>query len=90
MEPNIFMLNFDGCENCATMGVFAPLVGIIGSMQAAEAIKVIAGIGEPLVGRLLILDATDMKWHSVRVRRDPGCPVCAQRKGDLPSVVSRH
>ena len=67
--------------NCATMGVFAPLVGIIGSMQAAEAIKVIAGIGEPLTGRLLILDATDMKWHSVRVRRDPGCPVCAQRPG---------
>ena len=67
--------------NCATMGVFAPLVGIIGSMQAAEAIKVIAGIGEPLTGRLLILDATDLNWHSVRVRRDPGCPVCAQRPG---------
>lgn len=70
--------------NCATMGVFAPLVGIIGSMQAAEAIKVIAGIGEPLVGRLLILDATDMKWHSVRVRRDPGCMVCAQRNAGVP------
>ena len=74
--------------NCATMGVFAPLVGIIGSMQAAEAIKVIAGIGEPLTGRLLILDATDMKWHSVRVRRDPGCPVCAQRPGSLPNPAA--
>ena len=74
--------------NCATMGVFAPLVGIIGSMQAAEAIKVIAGIGKPLTGRLLILDATDMQWHSVRVRRDPGCPVCAQRPGELPSPAA--
>ena len=62
--------------SCATTGVFAPLVGIIGSMQAAEAIKVLAGIGTPLAGRLLILDALDMQWHSVRIRRDPGCGVC--------------
>lgn len=62
--------------SCATTGVFAPLVGIIGSMQAAEAIKVLAGIGTPLAGRLLILDALDMQWHSVRIRRDPGCSVC--------------
>lgn len=61
---------------CATTGVFAPLVGIIGSMQAAEAIKVLAGIGTTLAGRLLILDALEMKWHSVRVQRDPGCAVC--------------
>ena len=65
--------------SCATTGVFAPLVGIIGSMQAAEAIKVIAGIGKTLAGRLLILDALDMQWHSVRVKRDPGCLVCAER-----------
>jgi molybdopterin/thiamine biosynthesis adenylyltransferase len=65
--------------SCATTGVFAPLVGIIGSMQAAEAIKVIAQIGTSLKGRLLILDALDMEWHSVRVKRDPGCSVCAQR-----------
>ncbi len=63
--------------SCATTGVFAPLVGIIGSMQAAEAIKVIAGIGTSLKGRLLILDAMDMQWHSVRVKRDPGCLVCS-------------
>jgi molybdopterin/thiamine biosynthesis adenylyltransferase len=63
--------------NCATTGVFAPLVGIIGSMQAAEAIKVIADIGTSLKGRLLILDAMDMQWHSVRVKRDPGCLVCS-------------
>lgn len=64
--------------NCATMGVFAPLVGIIGTMQAAEAIKVLSDIGNTLVGRLLILDALDMRWHSVKVKRDPGCPVCGE------------
>jgi molybdopterin/thiamine biosynthesis adenylyltransferase len=65
--------------NCSTTGVFAPLVGIIGSMQAAEAIKVIAGVGKTLKGRLLMLDALDMHWHSVRVKRDPTCLVCANR-----------
>lgn len=65
--------------SCATTGVFAPLVGIIGSMQAAEAIKVIASVGTTLKGRLLMLDAFDMQWHSVRVKRDPACPVCANR-----------
>lgn len=62
--------------NCATMGVFAPLVGIVGSTQAAEAIKLVVGIGTSLSGRLLMLDALAMKWHEVRVSRDPGCPVC--------------
>jgi len=62
--------------SCATTGVFAPLVGIIGSMQAAEAMKVLMGIGEPLVGRLLQLDAMTMQWHAVKFRRDPACPVC--------------
>lgn len=61
---------------CATMGVFAPLVGIIGAMQAAEALKMLCGAGTPLVGRLLMLDARSMHWHSVRVIRDPGCHVC--------------
>lgn len=65
--------------NCATTGVFAPLVGIIGSMQAAEAIKVIADVGKTLKGRLLMLDAFDMQWHSVRVKRDPACLVCASQ-----------
>jgi molybdopterin/thiamine biosynthesis adenylyltransferase len=62
--------------SCATTGVFAPLVGIIGSTQAAEALKVLMGIGTTLAGRLLILDALEMKWHSVRIQRDPGCTVC--------------
>jgi molybdopterin/thiamine biosynthesis adenylyltransferase len=64
---------------CATMGVFAPLVGIIGSLQAAEALKLVCGVGRPLVGRLLMLDARSMEWTEVRVPRDPGCPVCGGR-----------
>ena len=61
---------------CATMGVFAPLVGIIGSMQAAEALKLIAGIGNSLAGVLLMLDARSMEWTRIGVARDAGCPVC--------------
>ncbi|GAA4324703.1 molybdopterin-synthase adenylyltransferase MoeB [Pigmentiphaga soli] len=64
---------------CATMGVFAPLVGIIGATQAAEAIKVLTGAGTGLTGRLLMLDALRMHWHEVRVARDPGCTVCGRR-----------
>lgn len=64
-------------ELCSTMGVFAPLTGIIGTMQAAEALKLAAGIGESLSGQLLMLDALTMRWHGVRLTRDPGCPVCA-------------
>lgn len=66
-------------ELCAVMGVFAPLTGIIGTTQAAEALKLAVGIGESLEGRLLMLDALSMRWHSVRVRRDPACPVCGGR-----------
>jgi adenylyltransferase/sulfurtransferase len=61
------------------MGVFAPLTGIIGTTQAAEALKLAANIGQSLQGRLLMLDALAMRWHSVSVTRDPGCPVCAVR-----------
>ena len=63
---------------CAIMGVFAPLVGIIGAMQAAEALKLIAGIGTSLSGRLLLLDALTMEWRTVRLKRDPACAVCAK------------
>jgi molybdopterin-synthase adenylyltransferase len=63
---------------CATMGVFAPLVGIIGSMQAAEALKLLAGIGSPLTGRLQMLDARSMAFTELRVPRNLVCPVCAQ------------
>ncbi|WP_374327049.1 ThiF family adenylyltransferase [Azonexus sp.] len=61
---------------CAVMGVFAPLTGIVGTMQAAEALKLVAGIGESLNGRLLLLDALNMEWRKVKFRRDPDCAVC--------------
>ena len=64
---------------CATMGVFAPLTGIVGATQAAEALKLIAGAGTSLAGRLLLLDALAMHWREMRVPRDPQCPVCATR-----------
>ncbi|GAB4037989.1 MAG: molybdopterin-synthase adenylyltransferase MoeB [Rubrivivax sp.] len=61
---------------CATMGVFAPLVGIVGCVQAAEALKLLAGVGRPLAGRLLMLDARTMEWTELQTPRDPGCAVC--------------
>lgn len=64
---------------CSTMGVFAPLVGIIGTMQAAEALKLLAGIGTSLAGRLQMLDGRTMEWSEVRFARQAGCPVCAAR-----------
>jgi molybdopterin/thiamine biosynthesis adenylyltransferase len=64
---------------CATMGVFAPLVGIIGTMQAAEALKLLTGVGLSLVGRLQMLDARAMEWTEIRMARQPGCPVCGGR-----------
>lgn len=63
-------------ERCATLGVFAPLVGVVGTMQAMEAIKLIAGVGEPLAGRLLMFDAGASRWHEVRLAKDPRCAVC--------------
>jgi len=69
---------------CATMGVFAPLVGIIGSMQAAEALKILSGAGKTLAGRLLLLDGLSMEWTRLHANRDPGCPVCSTLAGDTP------
>ena len=71
---------------CSTMGVLAPLVGIVGSMQAAEALKILVGIGSALVGRLLMLDARAMEWTEVRVARDPACPVCASARAPLQRI----
>jgi len=62
---------------CATMGVFAPLVGIIGSVQAAEALKLLTGVGRSLAGRLQMLDARRMEWTEIRLPRNPSCLVCA-------------
>jgi molybdopterin/thiamine biosynthesis adenylyltransferase len=61
---------------CSTMGVFAPLVGIIGTVQAAEALKLLAGVGTSLAGRLQMLDARSMQWGEMRLVKQPQCPVC--------------
>ena len=64
---------------CSEAGVIAPLVGMIGAAQAMEAIKVISGVGKPLVGRLLIVDAWRMEWREMKLAKDPACPVCSNR-----------
>ncbi len=64
---------------CSTMGVFAPVVGIIGTMQAAEALKLLSGAGQSLAGRLLMLDARAMEWNDVRIGRNGSCSVCSHR-----------
>ncbi len=64
--------------SCATMGVFAPLVGIIGSVQAAEALKLLSGAGQSLAGRLLMLDARHMAWSEIGLQKQAACPVCGQ------------
>ena len=63
---------------CAVMGVFAPLTGIIGAVQAAEALKLLAGAGESLNGRLLLFDCLRMEWRSIRLTKDPACKVCGR------------
>jgi molybdopterin-synthase adenylyltransferase len=65
---------------CAVMGVFAPLVGIIGSIQAAETLKVLLNLGETLNGRLQLLDSLTMDWRSVKLTKDPACGVCSSVK----------
>jgi adenylyltransferase/sulfurtransferase len=69
--------------SCSEAGVFGVLPGIVGSIQAVEAIKLITGIGTPLVGRLLLFDALDMEFTTVKLRWDPECPVC----GKEPTVT---
>jgi len=61
---------------CSTMGVFAPLTGVIGAMQAMEAIKLVAGVGESSAARLQVFDAKSAEWRTVRVKKDPACGVC--------------
>ena len=68
--------------NCATMGVFAPLVGVVGAVQAAEALKLLCGVGQPLTGRLLMLDGKFMQWSEMALSRNESCSVCgAQHSG---------
>jgi molybdopterin/thiamine biosynthesis adenylyltransferase len=66
---------------CATLGVFAPLVGIVGTVQAAEALKLLAGAGRSLAGRLLMLDGRTMEWNDIRLQRQPECTVCGHLRG---------
>ncbi|MDQ8152726.1 MAG: molybdopterin-synthase adenylyltransferase MoeB [Gemmatimonadota bacterium] len=74
-------------DDCATGGVLGVLPGIVGAMQATEAIKLILGIGEPLVGRLLLIDALTMQMHEVQVARDPACEWCGKRtRKELESI----
>lgn len=66
----------DAQLSCSENGVLAPLVGVIGTLQALEALKLLAGYGEPAVGSLLVFDAKRLDWRKLKLRRDPGCPVC--------------
>jgi adenylyltransferase/sulfurtransferase len=68
--------------SCAEGGVLGVLPGVIGTLQAAEALKLLAGIGEPMIGRLLVFDALAMRFRELRIRKDPGCPLC----GEHPTV----
>lgn len=76
-------------QTCAANGVLAPLLGIIGSIQAAEAMKLIIGIGRSLRGRLILFDALAMEWHSAVLGRDPDCPVCGTRHAATPDPADR-
>jgi adenylyltransferase/sulfurtransferase len=75
---------------CAVMGVFAPVVGIIGTLQAMEAIKLLAGVGETLAGRLLLCDALAGRFHEVRFARDPHCRVCASHRSTIAAPEAAH
>ena len=64
---------------CTANGVMAPLLGIVGSIQASEAMKLIMGIGTTLQGKLMLLDILNMEWHQARLSKDPDCPVCSNK-----------
>lgn len=67
-------------QSCSQNGVLSPLLGVLGSMQAVEAIKLLTETGEPLVGRVLLLDALSMQWETMQLARNPACPVCSNRE----------
>lgn len=77
-----------GEMRCAEFGVFAPLVGVVGSLQAAEALKLLMGIGHSLSGRLLLYDALEGRWREIRIKRDTHCPVCSDKSMSLSVAVS--
>ncbi|HEY8036257.1 MAG TPA: molybdopterin-synthase adenylyltransferase MoeB [Methylobacter sp.] len=73
------LYNSDGEElqNCATNGIIAPITGVVGSIQALEAMKLIMNIGDTLIGRLLLLDGLTMEWNTMKLRKNPNCPTCS-------------
>ena len=79
-------------ERCVENGVLGPIVGVVGSVQATEAFKLLLGIGESLAGRLLLLDGLSMEWRMIAILADPECPVCsvqaAGRVGDSHRYAS--
>ncbi len=76
-------------ESCSQTGVVAPLTGIIGSIQALEAIKLLCEIGEPLTGRLLLLDSLSMEWNRIKLPKNSGCPTCSrQPEAGLQTVIA--
>jgi len=75
-------------ESCERNGVLAPVVGVIGSMEALEAVKILMGVGEDLSGRLLVFDGYSAEWRSLKLRRDPDCPVCGTSSAWRMGVAS--
>jgi adenylyltransferase/sulfurtransferase len=73
----------DAGDLCSQFGVLAPAAGVIGSIQATEALKVLLDIGDTLTGRLLVMDALTMEWRTVRLRKDPACPVCGAGRSEI-------
>ena len=65
-------------EACSDVGVFSPLLGIIGSIEAAEAIKILIGAGDTLTGRVVVIDVMSMEWRALKLKKDPACPVCSE------------
>lgn len=77
-------------ETCSETGVLAPLPGVIGSIQAVEAIKVLVGLGQPLDSQLLVVNALNMQFRSLRLRRDPQCPICGVLAGREADKAKGH
>lgn len=73
----------EGLENCRGNGILGPVTGVIGSMMAVEALKIASGCAPSVDGRLMLYDAREGSWRSLRLERDPGCPVCGSREQDL-------
>jgi len=76
-------------EACSQVGVLAPLLGIVGSIQATEVMKLIVGMGTPLVGRVIVVDALDMELRTLKLRKDPACPVCAPAEAHAAGAATR-